>query len=639
MKKFKYITTIVLLVCIFGTAKPNSLYNSKGIKDLCITSLCPVCFSQPEPFANNSFPAQTGLFTVQFDVTPSVSNMDGGVGLSNGAASAYSSLACAVRFSPSGLIDARNGGDFTAATEISYTAGALYHVTMVVNMVAHTYNTYLTFAEGSHVTVATGYAFRTEQNNVNQLNNYAKVTEFGNMTVTNFKINNNDISGYWQGTFGDGAINSWLTIAFKFKARAEGRYSATLDSPDQGAFGIPMDSVIVKDTLIRAYLGGAGIEFVGVRHFGSDIISAKWYQVGVQVPIVLTYADKGYEKPKRSQEPKKPYPYKEEEISFSNPEAGVTLAGTLTLPPSGGPFPAVILIGGSGPQTRDADIFGHKLFLVLSDYLTRQGIAVLRYDKRGIDKSTGNYRAATTADFAGDVKAAVAYLKTRKELRKNKIGLIGGSEGGMIAPMVAAKLKDVAFIVMMAGPGVPCDEGLIEQCALIRLAEGRSEMYVKTMRDFNKKQFDIVKFGKDSATIVSELKTLFHVAVATDSIVKEKYPTEGAINREIGHNASPWERYFLAYDPRPALKEVRCPVLAINGDKDLQVSSKQNLPAIKAALKAGKNKDATVLELPGLNHLLQTASTGAVWEYSKIEETTSPTALKLIGDWILERCK
>jgi fermentation-respiration switch protein FrsA (DUF1100 family) len=444
------------------------------------------------------------------------------------------------------------------------------------------------------------------------------------------------LPGSWQGTLT--VPSGSLRIVFNFKEKAEGGYTATLDSPDQGAFGIPADSVIAQDTLVRVSIRSIGGELNGTHLTGTDSISGTWSQGGMQLPLVLKYSSKEAEKPKRPQEPKKPYPYKEEEVTFTNPEAGITLAGTLTLPKSGGPFPAAVLITGSGPEDRDEMVFGHRPFLVLSDYLTRQGIAVLRYDDRGVGKSTGNFGTATSTDFASDAKAAVAYLKTRKEIREDKIGLIGHSEGGIIAPMVAAESKDVAFIVLMAGTGVPGDQVILEQAALIAKAMGTSEKEVQEARAINRKAFDIIESGKDSATVASELRTLL-LSAANTSAPTDTQTNEARINGQIKQITSPWFRYFLTYDPRPALMKVRCPVLAINGEKDLQVSPKQNLPEIEAALREGGNKDFTVRELPGLNHLFQTATKGTPDEYTKIEETISPTALNLMGDWILERCQ
>ncbi len=329
---------------------------------------------------------------------------------------------------------------------------------------------------------------------------------------------------------------------------------------------------------------------------------------------------------KRPQNPVKPYPYREEEVSYENKVQNVTLAGTLTIPQGKGPFPVVLLITGSGPQDRDESLLGHKPFLVLSDYLTRHGIAVLRADDRGIGKSTGVFANATTADFATDVEAGVAFLKTRPEVNPQKIGLVGHSEGGVIAPMVAARNKDVAFIVMMAGTGVPGDQVLPAQSEAIEVASGKDPSEAAKSAAKEKEMLALVETEKDPAILEKELQEK----------MKGEVP-DAQIGMQIKQITSPWFRYFLTYDPATALRKVRCPVLAINGALDKQVLPSQNLPAIRKALEEGGNKHFEADELPGLNHLFQTAKTGAPAEYSQIEETMSPVALEKISEWILKQ--
>ncbi len=443
------------------------------------------------------------------------------------------------------------------------------------------------------------------------------------------------LKGAWQGSLkvpGGGS----LRIVFNFVPKPGGGYTATLDSPDQGAKGIPVDSVILLDSLLRVQVGSVGGKFQG--RWVADSIAGTWRQSGLEFPLVIRYVGESAEAPKRPQEPVKPYPYREEEVSYANTSAGITLAGTLTLPQGPGPFPAVVLITGSGPQDRDEALMGHRPFLVLADYLTRRGIAVLRSDDRGVGKSTGTFATATTVDFAGDVKSAVAYLETRKEIRGSEIGLIGHSEGGIIAPMVAAESKDIAFIVMMAGTGVTGEELILEQAALISQAMGASDSAVKSQRALSADLYHIVLSGKDSLTIDHELRSLLEKNAPADTTAG-KATREVLINAQIRSITSPWFRFFLRYDPRPALRRVTCPVLVINGEKDLQVPPKQNLPEIEAALKEGGNRDYTVKPLPGLNHLFQTAKSGAPSEYATIEETMSPVALSAIGDWILKHCQ
>lgn len=341
-------------------------------------------------------------------------------------------------------------------------------------------------------------------------------------------------------------------------------------------------------------------------------------------------------KPNRPQEPQKPYPYYSEDIRFKNQQAGIHLAGTLTLPKKEGVFPAVILITGSGPQNRNEELAGHKPFLVLSDYLTRNGIAVLRYDDRGTAMSEGNFNSATSEDLANDVKSAVAYLTTRKEIDPGKIGLIGHSEGGLIAPLVAIQSKDISFIVMLGGPGVSGDKILQIQQRLIAEASGVSEEEIKGIERVNKKIFNIVKKSSDIELLKTDLRyTLQKFLNENPDFKKPDHMTaEEFIHLQTETYATPWMQYFIRYNPVNTLKKVKIPVLALNGEKDLQITPKENLNAIKKALRKAKNKNMTIMELPDLNHLFQEVDTGAPQEYQKIEQTYSPTVLKEILHWI-----
>ena len=357
------------------------------------------------------------------------------------------------------------------------------------------------------------------------------------------------------------------------------------------------------------------------------MIDGVWTQNGGSMPLVLKRgANAVAVETKRPQNPVKPYPYREEDVTYDNTAAHITLAATLTTPAGPGPFPAVLLITGSGPQDRDESLAGHRPFLVLADYLTRRGMAVLRVDDRGVAKSGGNFASATTADFATDAEAGVAYLRTRREVDAKKIGLIGHSEGGMIAPMVAARNTAVAFIVLMAGPGVPGEDILLAQNTLLAQAAGVPEEQITQNTALLKGVFEILKEEKDEARLQTRLRERL-----TGTMPPEM------ISVQIRTLTSPWYRYFVAYDPAPALKRLTCPVLAINGERDMQVPPKLNLPAIRSALEASGNKNVEVTELPGLNHLFQTAKTGAPNEYAQIEETMSPVALDTIARWILKR--
>jgi len=431
-----------------------------------------------------------------------------------------------------------------------------------------------------------------------------------------------DIDGAWLGTLDAGAAK--LRVVFHFTNTEDG-LMATLDSPDQGAKGIPVTTVTREGPAIKLEVKSIDGHFEG--KFNSDLsaIEGTWTQMSNSFPLTLKRVkDTSELERRRAQNPAKPYPYKEEEVSYDNKAAGITLAATLTTPPGKGPFPAVLLITGSGPHDRDEALMGHKPFLVLADYLTRKGVVVLRADKRGFAKSTGNFSTATMVDFATDADAGVAYLKTRPEVDPHRIGLIGHSEGGVVAPMSAARNSDVAFIVMMAGPGVPGDEILPEQLILISEAAGKSHEEAEKDAAEQRTILALVEHEKDDAALEKQLREK----------LSGKLP-EAQIQTQIKSLTSDWFRHFLTYDPAAGLRKVTCPVLAINGEKDLQVPPKQNLPVIRKALADARNKNFEVDELPGLNHLFQTAKTGAVSEYAEIEETMSPVALEKIASWIL----
>jgi uncharacterized protein len=344
---------------------------------------------------------------------------------------------------------------------------------------------------------------------------------------------------------------------------------------------------------------------------------------------------------KKPQEPDRPYPYLDEEVSYQNNSAGITLAGTFTRPKEGGPFAAVLLITGSGKQDRDETIMGHKPFLVLADFLTRKGIAVLRVDDRGAGQSTGNFATSTSADFATDVEAGIAYLKSRADVDPKRIGLVGHSEGGMIAPMVAARNSDVAFIVLLGGQGLTGEEVMVLQGQQILKVQGATEAQLATQLRVQTKLFAIVKAVGDPAEREKKLQAAMddENEKALGKGVKLSDVQKRGVDAQLRMLKGPWLRFFLMYDPREALRKVRCPLLAMVGEKDAQVLPKENSSEIEKALKAGGNGDYTIKEMPNMNHLFQVCKTGDVMEYAKIEETMSPIALDVIGTWILEHTK
>ena len=338
----------------------------------------------------------------------------------------------------------------------------------------------------------------------------------------------------------------------------------------------------------------------------------------------------------RPQTPKEPFTYRSEEVEFTNTKQNIKFAGTLTLPEGNGPFPAVVLITGSGPQNRNEELLGHQPFWVIADYLTRNGIAVLRYDDRGVGKSAGKYSEGTTLDFANDAEAAFDFLLKDKRIKSNKIGLMGHSEGGIIAPIVASRNKNVKFVVMLAGTGVDGKAVMLEQYRLILKASSIPDSIIAPLVDLNRQAFDIVLTTPDNTKAGEKIRE------ATNSIIlrmgedsAKKYNlTKLTAEKLILQILNPWMKEFMRLNPADYLSKVNCPILALNGDLDLQVPPDQNLPAIKKAVSKNKNGKLTEIKLPGLNHLFQMAKTGSPSEYARIEETFNETALKEILKFI-----
>ena len=431
---------------------------------------------------------------------------------------------------------------------------------------------------------------------------------------------NHTIQGSWKGTIH--APGGDLDLFFNIKA-ADGGITASLDVPAQYAKGIKAtvaryekDSLIIEFQLLMS-------RYQGIYHRDSSFISGEWEQNSFSTPLKLK-PSAAQATVKHPQEPAKPYPYNEEEVSFQNTKDNVSLAGTLTWPKDRPAGPAVILISGSGPQNRDEELLGHKPFLVLADALTKRGIAVLRFDDRGVGKSTGMFSKATTADFSNDAEAAFNYLKTRKEVDPKKIGLAGHSEGGAIAPIVAARCKDVAFIVLLGGPGVKGSELLLLQAAAISKASGMDKAEINKKQQANKRIYELaIKNSPGAADSIAEILETLGIPEESARVETHKILT-------------PWVRYFLALDPVDYLSKTKCPVLALNGKKDVQVPYKENLEGIERDLKLADNKQVTVKAYEGLNHLFQHCSSGLPGEYETIEETLSPEVLADIGNWILK---
>ena len=444
------------------------------------------------------------------------------------------------------------------------------------------------------------------------------------MLLLGIPLSAQNIAGPWSGALK--LPMGKLRIVFHITPKEDG-YTATMDSPDQGATGIPVDQVTFENSVLTLEIAAAHIKYTGT--YENNLIKGNFVQGGSSFPLRLS--KESHTNPlKRPQEPQAPYPYRSEEVIFENKKAGVKLAGTLTLPQTGSNFPVAVLITGSGKQNRDEEMLGHKPFLVLSDYLTRNGIAVLRYDDRGVAQSTGNFNSATSVDFADDATSAVAYLQTRKDINKNKIGLIGHSEGGMIAPIVASASKEVNFIILLAGIGVKGDELMLRQKKEIEELQGYSPTQVEASQQFMAGAYQIITHSTTHSASLHDSVVDYFTNVSKGSLSKKQIT---AITKQI---TTPWFSYLLQFDPAIYLRKVKCPVLALNGSKDLQVSPNENLSAIKKNIESNGNKHVTTIELKNLNHLFQECTTGLPTEYATIEQTYSPQMLQAIKDWLLK---
>lgn len=436
--------------------------------------------------------------------------------------------------------------------------------------------------------------------------------------------------GTWEGALT--VQGQSLKILFHV-SETNGVFSSLMDSPDQGAIGIPTTETLFKNNVLVVKIANAGIEYTG--EMSGDMMKGIFKQGSANIPLDLNRRSLNSNNA-RPQTPVPPFPYRTDDVIFENTKAGIQLAGTLTIPKGQGVFPVVVLISGSGPQNRDEELMGHKHFHVIADYFARNGVATLRYDDRGVAQSQGDFQSATSRDFADDVNAALDYLKSRKEVDQTSIGLAGHSEGGLIAPMVAAERNDVAFIIMLAGTGIRGDLLLLKQQELIAAASGMSKEEIQTAVATNRRAFDVVMNTKDEKKMAREVTDI--ISEAVKNITDEELPSgmtkEKFIEAQVAQLTSPWIRYFLSYDPAVSLSKVHCPVFALNGAMDLQVPADDNLNAIAECLKKADNVRVITKKYPSMNHLFQTCVTGSPDEYPNIPETISPVVLEDMLSWI-----
>lgn len=443
--------------------------------------------------------------------------------------------------------------------------------------------------------------------------------------------------GIWQG-----AIEvQGLSLGMLFQIESDDDLlTCKLDVPLQGAEGVPATAVEATAENIKIRYPMIGSVYEGQLAEGGQQINGTWNQGGQRIELVLEKKeDKTTFAPLRPQEPQAPFPYQSEDHVFENRGEQIFLAGTLSLPPGEGPFPVAILISGSGPQNRDEEILGHKPFWVIADYLTRQGIAVFRYDDRGVAQSKGNFEKATTVHFAKDVEAAMDFLKQQPKIDSTKIGLIGHSEGGMVAPMVAAQRSDVAFAILLAAPGIPLQEILVLQSALRSRAAGTSESEISRDSIFTRQKLALYAQEKDLRIRNQKLRNLArkYYGLLAEEEKKEQGDFETFFTKNTQGMDTPWVHFILTYQPASALEKMACPVLAINGGLDLQVPATINLKEIEKALQKAPCTDFQIVEIPNHNHLFQKTQTGVFSEYATNEETFSEQVMEMMGKWIKKR--
>ncbi len=442
------------------------------------------------------------------------------------------------------------------------------------------------------------------------------------------------IEGAWQGEL---LIQGQpLTIIININKQSDDSYKGTFDSPDQKAFGVPFTEVTFANNILNCGISKM-LLFVSGELMPNDSLKLLWQQGPAVFPLKLGRIKGENRSVKRPQEPQGVLPYQVKEVSFVNKIDQIKLKGTLTIPQGKGPFPAVVLVSGSGPQNRNSAVFDHQPFLVLSDFLTRHGIAVLRYDDRGTGESEGVFKIATSIDFANDANAAFNFLSQQNGIDKNKVGIAGHSEGGMIAPMVATQNKKVSFVVMIAGPALPIDSLMYEQIRLTMEASHTSEKDIQNQLIFNHQLFNYLKamptYDKADAGLDSFIKQVVIGQMGNDT--NGLFVTVAAQAKQLHSVVTPWFHYFINYQPKSNLSYLKMPVLGLYGGKDLQVRALSNASVLQTILEKSKNKVFKVYTFPNLNHLMQTATTGSIEEYNEITETFNEAAMQMIADWIL----
>lgn len=447
-------------------------------------------------------------------------------------------------------------------------------------------------------------------------------------------------AGSWTGKLR--VAGTELPVVLRNRQEPDGSWSVKVDCPDQGVSGIAAHTVTYNPPRLQMEFRSFGASYDGTINLAGTRMEGNWKQSHLSLPLGLDRNDKALAASiYRPQEPQSPLPYYSDQVEFDSPKAKVRLAGTLTVPDIKPPYPALLLISGAGAQDRDETVAGHKPFLILADHLTRHGIAVLRVDDRGVGGSTGTLAGCTTHDLVEDVLAGVEFLKARKDIDPKRIGLLGHGEGGLIAPLAAVRSTDVAFIVLWAGPVLPGRQVITSHMQQLLKGNNGSEKQLEHQKRVQEQLYKLVDEIPDPAELAKKARVLLEAELTRPDDGEKRDPEtfKASMERQIQSLTSPWMRNYLKYDPLPTLRQVKCPVLAIYGEKDVQVSARDNLPIAEEALKAAGNKSSLAVELPGLNHLFQFCTSGAPAEYSRITETLHRSVTRVTGDWIEERVK
>ncbi|HKF24888.1 MAG TPA: alpha/beta hydrolase, partial [Candidatus Acidoferrum sp.] len=430
------------------------------------------------------------------------------------------------------------------------------------------------------------------------------------------------LEGTWQGAIE--VTNMRMRLQMHVSHDEQGKLLASVDSLDQGIYGIPAAEVAETNGQLTFEIPAFQAEYRGTLSASKNELAGEWAQNDTEEQLDFRRSDQPLDL-RRPQNPVKPYPYAAEEVSFPSGGGKETLKGTLTIPPGAGPFAAALLVGGSGPSDRDGTIAGHKPFLVLADLLTRKGIAVLRYDKRGAGEAAGG---ATLADFASDALAALAYLKARKEVDRKRVGIVGNSEGGILAAEVALRSEDLDWLVLLATPATTGETTLLRQSELVARTGGLPEEQIARSQQFDRLAYAAVREEKSAARLRERLNSLVEKSGLSASM------PPAALDAQIRLMTAPWFREYLDLNPAPVFEKIRCPVLALNGDRDLQVDADETVPLLRQAYEKSGNKDFTVLEIQGVNHLFQRAQSGSPALYGAIEETMAPEVQNAISGWV-----